>query len=121
MRPRCLKGAFFSFLVAVSVGMGQQVTVAQQSESFELGAQVPVSGFSELDSTDVGVGGHVTWYPWRWIGADAELNFYPSTIPDDLRPNSTNRFEGLFGITAGPRLDAWRPTARIRPGFLQVG
>jgi hypothetical protein len=121
MQVQCFRGPILSVVVAVSVVTAPQVAVAQRSESLELGAQVPVSGFSELDSTDAGVGGHATWYPWTWVGADAELNFYPRTIPDDLRAISTHRFEGLFGVTVGPRRGAWRPIARIRPGFLQVG
>jgi hypothetical protein len=34
---------------------------------------------------------------------------------------SSNRVEGLFGVTAGPRLGRWRPFARLRPGFLRIG
>ena len=31
------------------------------------------------------------------------------------------RFEGLFGVTIGPRIDRVRPFAKAAAGFLQVG
>jgi hypothetical protein len=74
----------------------------------------------ELDSTDVGVGGRLSWHPRSSIGLEGEVGFYPSNIPEPVAITS-NRVEGLFGITAGPRLDGIRPFVRVRPGFLRVG
>jgi len=94
--------------------------VAQDSDAFQVGAQIPVSHFRELDSNDTGIGGRASWQPSKWIGVEGELNFYPDDIPDRVAV-SRNRLEGLAGITAGPRVNGWRAFARVRPGFLRIG
>jgi len=104
--------------MAVTLGMG--TAAAQDDASFQIGAQIPVSRFTETDSTDVGVGARASWHPSAWLGVEGELNLYPRDIPE-TSPVSHSRLEGLAGLTAGPRLKSWRPFARIRPGFLRVG
>lgn len=104
----------------VAIIFGVDTAWAQTSESVEIGAQIPWANIGELDSTDVGFGGRASWHPSRWIGVEGELNFFPSDIPDS-RPVSSSRVEGLFGVTAGPWINQWRPFARVRPGFLTVG
>jgi hypothetical protein len=104
----------------VAIILGVDSAWAQSSQSFEIGAQIPWANIGELDSTDVGFGGRASWQLSRWIGVEGELNFFPSDIPDS-QPVSSNRVEGLFGVTVGPQINQWRPFARIRPGFLTVG
>jgi hypothetical protein len=72
----------------------------------------------EFDSTDVGVGGRLSWTPGLF-GVDAELTFYPREFPEDL-PFSKGRVEGLFGVTIGPRLGRVRPFVKFRPGFVTI-
>jgi len=72
--------------------------------------------------SDYGVGGRVTWKPSSMIGLDANVAWYPNGFPGDTAaPVSDQRFEGLFGVTAGPRLGAVRPFAKAAAGFLMVG
>ena len=113
-----------AILVAIAaIGLGVDAAWAQTSQPFEVGAQITSVKVGELDSTDVGVGGRASWHPSRLFGVEGELNYYGRDIPD--RPYepaiSRSRVEGLFGITAGPRIGQLRPFARIRPGFLRVG
>jgi hypothetical protein len=87
------------------------------AQSFEAGVHVAASQWSEFDGTDVGVGGRLTWKPSLLIGLDAELTWYPSDFPDRAA-FSGNRFEGLFGVTAGPRLNRVRPFVKGAAGLL---
>jgi hypothetical protein len=120
MQTRRSRYVIIGCAAAVVFGIGQANAAAQAGEPIEVGAQLVVAGISELDSSDVGIGGHVTWFPWKWVGAEAELNYFPSALPNDPVEVTANRLEGLFGVVIGPRRGVWRPTARIRPGFLQV-
>jgi hypothetical protein len=53
------------------------------------------------------------------IGLDAEVTWYPSDFP--ARPQfSQGRFEGLFGVTVGPKLPGARPFVKAAAGFLDV-
>ncbi len=89
------------------------------AQSFEAGVHVASSQWSEFDGTDLGVGGRLTWKPSTLIGVDADLTWYPSDFPDDTLAFSANRFEGLFGLTVGPRLNRIRPFVKGAAGFLK--
>ena len=121
MLKRFSRFAVIGGVAAISLGSGQRAAMAQDATSLQVGAQIPVFRFSEFDSTDVGIGGRASWHLSPWIGVEGEVNFYPNDIPDDRAATSSSRVEGLFGITAGPRINRWRPFAKIRPGFLRVG
>ena len=118
MKRRMIRYAIVA--CAVAGGLGVNAASAQTSGRFEVGVQVPIAHIDELDSTDVGIGARAAWHLLPLIGIEGEINFYPSDIPDQTAVTG-NRVEGLFGITAGPRINRWRPFARIRPGFLNVG
>lgn len=92
---------------------------AQSAGRVEVGGHLSVVDWGEVDATDTGIGGRVAWYPMTGVGVEAELTLYPSDVPDDPAI-SRRRFEGLFGITAGPTLGRLRPFARLRPGFVRV-
>lgn len=78
--------------------------------------------WSEFDGNDYGVGGRLTWTPSSTIGVDADFTWYPSDFPPDTRaPFSGSRVEGLFGVTAGPRINRIRPFLKAAAGFLAVG
>lgn len=103
-------------LSSLVVVLALPAAVAAQTR-FDAGVQMSFVGSGEFDTTTTGVGGRVAWYPSSWIGAEAELTFYPQDFPDGRAFTSSQR-EGLFGVTVGPRLGWVRPFARLRPGFV---
>jgi hypothetical protein len=96
--------------------------VPARAQSFEAGVHFASAKWSEFDGNDLGVGGRISWLPMPIIGVDADLTFYPGEFPPDTAvPFSGRRFEGLFGVTIGPRIAAVRPFGKVSAGFLQVG
>jgi hypothetical protein len=91
-----------------------------RAQSFAASVEFASSQWSEFDGTDVGIGGRFTVMAGSWVGIDAEGVWYPSDFPDRIS-FSRNRVEGLFGVTAGPRLNRIRPFAKAAAGFLKVG
>lgn len=71
----------------------------------------------EFNTTDLAVGGRVSWQPTTLIGVEGEIDLYPGDLGERV-PFSAGRVEGLFGATVGPRLGRVRPFAKLRPGFL---
>ena len=93
-----------------------------RAQSFEAGVHFASAKWSEFDGNDLGIGGRITWLPTAIVGIDADLTFYPGEFPPDTAvPFSGNRFEGLFGVTVGPRISAVRAFGKVSAGFLQVG
>jgi hypothetical protein len=93
-----------------------------QAQSFEAGVHFASSQWSEFDGSDLGIGARVSWLAIAMVGIDADLTLYPSSFPPDTSvPFSGQRFEGLFGVTVGPRVARVRPFAKAGAGFLQVG
>jgi hypothetical protein len=109
--------ALSMFGVLVSVLLFAPRHASAQSQ-FQAGMHLAAVASSEFDETVVGVGGLLSWRPGGWFGADAELTFYPSDFPDEPA-FSASRTEGLFGVTAGPRIGAIRPFVKVRPGFVR--
>ena len=107
---------FLSTLLVVGVLAPLPVS----AQSFEASAHFAASQWSEFDGNDLGVGGRFTWTPVPMIGVDADLTWYPSDFPDRIA-FTRSRFEGLFGVTVGPRLNRVRPFAKAAAGFLDVG
>ena len=103
----------FLFVVSLSA-------VSASAQSFEAGVHFAAAQWSEFDGSDLGVGGRVTWRPLPMIGIDADLTWYPSEFPESRASVSDQRFEGLFGVHAGPRLGAFRPFAKASAGFVRV-
>ena len=79
------------------------------------------SQFSDIEGTDIGGGGRLTWKPTPIIGVDADLTWYPGEFPPDGIAFSGNRFEGLFGVTVGPSLAGFRPFVKAGAGFMNFG
>ena len=90
------------------------------AQSFEASGHFVLSQWSEFDGDDFGFGGRVTFKPLPLIGIDADLSWYPSEFPSDAIPFSDSRFEGLFGVTVGPKLTRLRPFAKVGAGFLNI-
>jgi hypothetical protein len=102
------------FLVFVCT---QSAAAQDEGRAFQAGLQLAGAVSSEFDSTDVGVGGRLSWHPASLVGVEAELDWYPGDFADDPA-FSGSRVEGLFGATIGPRIGALRPFAKLRPGFV---
>src|SRR5438128_1522969 len=105
-----------AWLVAAS-GFAVPARDATAQQHVEAGGQAVAAGLGEFDTRDVGIGARASWFPVDAIGFDAEVNWYSANLPDRA-PFSGGRVEGLFGVTAGPRLGRLRPFAKLRPGFL---
>ena len=54
--------------------------LAQETSRFEVGGQVPFVRFTDLNSTDTGIGVHLAWRPSSWVGVEGELNFFPNDL-----------------------------------------
>jgi hypothetical protein len=109
----------FVFVCLLTAAWSPRLASAQSAEGlFQAAVQVTGAMSGEFDSTDVGVGGRLSWTPGL-LGVDAELTFYPREFPEEL-PFSKGRIEGLFGVTVGPRLGRVRPFVKFRPGFLTI-
>ena len=89
------------------------------AETFQVGAQIVTARSGQFDARELGIGGRVSWHPSAMFGIESEIDFYPADFPGDTVSFSAARLEGLFGITAGPRLARVRPFARLRAGFLR--
>jgi hypothetical protein len=107
----------FLCLLCLSLLSARPLWAQSTDRSFQVGAQLATVASGEFDSTDVGVGGRLSWHPLSLLGIEAEATFYPGDFADDPA-FSASRFEGLFGATVGPRLGAVRPFAKLRPGFV---
>jgi hypothetical protein len=104
--------------VSALVGAPQYAAAQAGESQFHAGVHVAAARSSEFDKTDFGIGGLLSWRPGGLFGADAELTFYPSDFADDPA-FSASRVEGLFGVTAGPRIGSIRPFVKFRPGFVR--
>ena len=103
-------------LIAVLAG---RASAQSSADAFQLGAQLTAARSGPFDSTELGIGGRVSWHPMALVGIESEIDFYPADFPGDSVPFSAARLEGLFGVTAGPRLGSVRPFVKIRAGFLR--
>ncbi len=110
------------FIVLSLVFLVVQTTAAWAqtvAEPFHVAAQVVSARSGEFESSELGFGGRLSWSPIALLGFESEINLYPADFPDNRFPFSASRLEGLFGVTAGPRLQRVRPFARARAGFLR--
>jgi hypothetical protein len=92
------------------------------AQSFAAGMHFASSQWSEFDGNDRGIGGRIAWLPVSKLGVEADITIYPSDFPPGTVAAFSNayRFEGLFGVTFGPRLNRVRPFAKAAAGFLKV-
>jgi hypothetical protein len=95
------------------------VAATTSAQTFEAGAFLSSSQWSEFDGNDTGIGGRISWLPLPLVGFDAELALYPSDFPDGIS-FTDRRFEGLFAATIGPRVAQVRPFVKAGAGFLNV-
>jgi len=115
MKSRILSVAPLACIVAASA-------LAQPNEDrrLEVGAQLALNDFAELETTDVGFGGRFGFRATSLLTFEGELNLFPSDIPDEV-PVTSSRLEGLFGVKIGPRFDRFSVFGKVRPGFVRFG
>ena len=76
---------------------------------------------SEFHGMDTGGGALFAWHPAGFLGAEAEMNFYPKSLAvKSGAPFSRGRIEGLFGITMGPLHEHVRPFGTFKTGFVNI-
>ena len=110
MTTRIVSYVFIALLISASVARAQ---------SFDLGAHLVGSRWSEFKGTDLGIGGRFGWKPVPIVGIETEVNWYPRGFPDERAAFSGHRLEGVLALTAGPRLGRVRPFVRAGAGFLK--
>ena len=106
------------FVVYISA-LTARASAQSSADAFQVGAQLAVARSGQFESSELGIGGRVSWHPVAMLGFESEIDLYPADFPGDGIPFSTARLEGLFGVTAGPRLSRIRPFANVRAGFLR--
>jgi hypothetical protein len=107
-------------LTVFMLGVCLAVAAPASAQKVELSAHVAAANWSEFDSNDRGIGGRLTWKPASIVGIELEGTWYPEEFETNGAAFSRNRFEGLFGVTIGPKIGLFRPFARAAGGFLRV-
>lgn len=64
-------------------------------------------------TTDVGVGGRISFNAASWLALESELNFFPRHFA-----TSPNRTQALFGVKTGRRFGKVGLFAKARPGVM---
>lgn len=95
-------------------------STAVRAQSLEVGVQVVGSHWSEFKGADSGFGARIGWRPIPLLGLEAELNWYPGEFPDTTVPFSDRRIETVLAVTAGPRVNRFRPFVRAGAGMLRT-
>ena len=83
----------------------------------EVGGQFSVIRFRDLDTTDVGVGGRISYNITDLIALEGEVNFFPKDGTGFFE--SGQKTQGLFGIKTGFRSSGAGIFAKVRPGFIR--
>ncbi len=109
---------FIAFFICVVPAFA--LAQSSNDRKLEVGGQLAVTDLDELETTDVGFGGRFGFRATDLLSFEAELNFFPSNIPDEV-PVTSSRLEGLFGVKIGPRFDRFSVFGKVRPGFVQFG
>lgn len=105
-------------LILLALCVVARPAAAQAPGAFQIAAQFVAAASSELDATEVGLGGRVAWFPAPPVGLESEVDLYPRDVPSGT-PFSRARVEALFGATIGPRLGPVRLFGRLRPGIVR--
>lgn len=65
-------------------------------------------------TTDVGIGGRLSFKAAKWLALESELNFFPREFA-----TSQNRTQALFGVKTGKRFGKVGLFAKVRPGVMR--
>lgn len=99
--------------VAVAQSKKDKIEIGVQSTSLTLFQ--PDFAF---DTTQIGIGGRVTYNLNRSIAAEAEINFFPQK--QSILNADGNAIQGQFGVKLGKRFQKFGLFGKVRPGFLSV-
>jgi hypothetical protein len=113
MQKRIWFGAILAFMFAA---MGSQDVLAQDTPKVELGAQYSLIRFRDLDTTDSGFGGRLTFNATSNFALEAEINYFPSD--KDGIFEGGRKTQGLFGVKTGVRSESAGIFGKLRPGFV---
>jgi outer membrane protein with beta-barrel domain len=92
----------------------------------EVGAQISALRLTDLDSTNEGFGGRVSYSFWPWLSVEGELNYFPSDTAirdyEAIAPGfrlsyKRSRVEAFAGPKIGIRRNWFGVFAKARPGF----
>jgi hypothetical protein len=88
-----------------------------RAQSVDLGVQFSTIRFSDLEITDAGFGGRITFNATRSIAFEAEVNYFPK---DKRGPFEGGRkTQALVGLKTGFRSDFAGIFSKLRPGFIR--
>ena len=65
-------------------------------------------------TTDIGMGGRISFNAAKWLALESELNFFPREFA-----TSQNRTQALFGVKTGRRFGKVGLFAKVRPGVMR--
>jgi Outer membrane protein beta-barrel domain len=112
----------FSMLIMATALLTLTSAVAQAQKrygdtpKFEIGGQFVVTRLGDLDDTNTGAGGRLTYNFTENIALEGELNYFPQDIGSGAIL-ATSSYQGLFGIKTGIRGERAGLFGKIRPGF----
>jgi hypothetical protein len=110
----------FRILVAATVLLPLAAVLAQaqarnDTPKVDVGAHFVVSRLRDLDDTNLGVGGRISYNFTDNIAVEGELTYFPQ----DLGTIATSSYQGLFGVKTGWRSEKAGIFGKIRPGFMR--
>lgn len=111
------KWMFLALCAAISFVILSPEQAYAQSEvpKLELGAQFSMIRLTDLDTTEPGVGGRVTYNINHHLSVEGEFNFFPR---EHAVLTGGQKIEGLFGAKYGWRSDRIGIFGKLRPGLL---
>lgn len=120
----------YAFRIAVCVLFvlvaGLSPAAAQSTGRLSVSVQGTVLTLGDVDGTNAGIGGRVTFDLSRWAALDGDINFFPSdNMTQALLAGGSieyrrQRLDGFAGIKAGWRGGRLGVFAKARPGFSQL-
>jgi hypothetical protein len=84
---------------------------------FEVGAHLASMQQRAFSESDLGFGGHFTFYPIENVGVEFEASLFPTNLGEPVAL-SRRRSEVLFGVKAGRRIRKFGLFGKIRPGLI---
>ena len=95
---------------------GVQMTALRYNGSgYTFGSQASLVNGGQR-TTDVGIGGRISFNAARWLVLESELNLFPREFA-----TSQNRTQALFGVKTGRRFGKVGLFAKVRPGVMHFG
>jgi Outer membrane protein beta-barrel domain len=110
----------FPIFVAALVLLPLAAVLAQaqsrtDTPKIDVGAQFVVTRLRDLDETNAGVGGRISYNFTNNIAVEGELTYFPQ----NLGTLATSSYQGLFGVKTGWRSEKAGIFGKIRPGFMR--